>query len=220
MKAGAFVMSADNSSQMDSVNIRAVVFDVGEVLFHWDLRVLFSKVIPDPARLDFFLAEVLTFDFHLRHDAGEELADLVSELSDLHPEFSDAIDAYADRFNETITGPVAGAHQLVEALAARDVPLFGLTNFGKAFWAKFRPTQPVFDYFQDILVSGEEKLLKPDPAIYHMAEQRFGYAPGELLFADDRLENVEAARRCGWQAHHFTDAETFAKDLRARGLLG
>ena len=199
--------------------VRAVVFDVGEVLFHWDMRALFSKLIEDEARLDYFMDNVLTLGFHFRHDAGEELDDLVSELTARHPTYADAISAYAHRFNETITGPVAGSRNLIERLAAGDVPIFGLTNFSKAFWAQFRPSEPVFEYFTDILVSGEEKLAKPDPAIYRLAEQRFGFAPEELIFADDREENVAAAQACGWRAHHFRNIPAFEAELAQLGLL-
>ncbi len=200
--------------------VRAVVFDVGEVLYHWDMGALFRKVIHDPVRLGFFMNEVLTFDAHSRHDAGEELDAITAELIALYPDYAEAIHAYVHRFNETITGPVAGMHELVGELAARGVPLFGLTNFGSTFWAGFRPTAPVFDHFTDILVSGEENLAKPDPAIYRLAEDRFGFLPGQLFFADDRLANVDAARACGWQAHHFTHAAPLRAELQALGLLG
>jgi 2-haloacid dehalogenase len=198
---------------------KAVVFDVGNVLFHWDLRALFEKVIAEPERLEHFLGEVLTFDFHSRHDAGEELHVLTDELHASHPDYRDAIDAYVHRFNETVTGPVAGMHVLVERLAARGVPVFGLTNFGTDFWNGFRPTAPLFDLFDDVLVSGAEKLAKPDPAIYALAETRFGFAPEALFFTDDREENIAAARARGWDAHLFTDAATLEAELTARGLL-
>jgi 2-haloacid dehalogenase len=201
------------------IQVRAVVFDVGEVLFHWDMRALFSKLIDDAARLDHFMDNVLTLGFHFRHDAGEELADLVAELTARHPEYTGEIHAYAYRFNETITGPVAGSRELVERLAARGVPIFGLTNFSKAFWAQFRPSEAVFDHFTDILVSGEEKLAKPDPAIYRLAEQRFGFAGEELIFADDREENIAGARACGWRVHHFRDTPSFEAELAQLGLL-
>jgi len=197
----------------------AVVFDVGNVLFHWDLATLFDKVIADPARRAHFLGEVLTFEFHARCDEGEELDVLVAELLAAHPEYAAEIAAYADRFNETISGPVAGVHELVEELAAREVPLFALTNFGTTFWHGFHPTAPVFAHFRDIVVSGDEKLAKPDPAIYRLAEQRFGHAAHDLLFIDDRADNIAAARACGWQGHLFTHAEALAAELRAHGLI-
>lgn len=197
----------------------AVVFDVGNVLFHWDLRYLFDKEIADPARRAHFLGEVLTFEFHMRHDEGEELADMVAELLSLYPDYAPEITAYASRFNETVGGPVAGVHELVEQLAARNVPLFALTNFGTTFWDGFYPTEPIFTHFRDIVVSGREKLAKPDPAIYALAEGRFGLPPEALFFVDDRAENIAAARARGWHGHLFTDAATLAADLQAHGLL-
>jgi 2-haloacid dehalogenase len=204
---------------MSEVAPSAVVFDVGNVLFHWDLRYLFDKEISDPARRAHFLGEVLTFEFHMRHDEGEELAEMVAELRSLYPDYAPEIAAYASRFNETVGGPVAGVHELVEQLAARDVPLFALTNFGTTFWDGFYPTEPIFDHFRDIVVSGREKLAKPDPAIYALAEARFGMAPETLLFIDDRAENIAAARARGWHGHLFTDAAALAADLKANGLL-
>lgn len=199
---------------------RAVVFDVGNVLFHWDLRYLFDKEIADPLRRAHFLGEVLTFEFHIRHDEGEELADMVAELLSLYPDYASEITAYASRFNETVGGPVAGVHELVERLAARNVPLFALTNFGTTFWDGFYPTEPVFTHFRDIVVSGREKLAKPDPAIYRLAEARFGLPSEALFFIDDRAENIAAARAHGWHGHLFTDAATLEADLTIHGLLG
>ncbi len=204
---------------MSEARPKAVVFDVGNVLFHWDLRFLFDRLIADPARREHFLSQVLTFEFHTRHDAGEPIAALASELRSAHPEFADEIHAYVTRFNETVGGPVAGVHALVEHLHAQDVPLFALTNFGTDFWQGFHPTAPILDRFRDILVSGEEKLAKPDPAIYRRAEERFGHAPDELLFIDDREANIVAARSCGWHAHLFIDAGALAAELVASGLL-
>jgi len=200
--------------------IDAVVFDVGRVLFHWDLRHLFEKLIADPAELDWFLANVVTEEWHFEHDRGRDLADMLPERIALYPEHAALIRAYAERFNETIPSAVPGSLDIVSALHARAVPLFAITNFGDGFWAAFRPTQPVFDLFGDIVVSGMEKLAKPDHAIYHLAQQRFGHAPGAMLFIDDNPHNIDAARECGWHTHLFTDAATLDADLRQRGLLG
>jgi 2-haloacid dehalogenase len=199
--------------------IRAVVFDVGRVLVQWDMRHLFAKLIDDQEELDWFLQNVVTTEWHFQADAGRALADMVAERKAEFPDHSEHLDAYATRFNETIPGPVPGSYEIVGELAARDVPLFAITNFGAEFWAGFRPTQPVFDHFRDVVVSGEEKLHKPDPAIYRLALDRFGLAEGEGLFVDDSLPNVEAARANGFHAHHFVDAPTLRAELEALGLL-
>ncbi len=205
------------TSQSNSPN--SVVFDVGRVLVQWDLRHLFAKLIDDPVQLEWFVANVVTPAWHFRADAGEPVATLVAERKTEFPEYSALLDAYATRFLETIPGPIAGTHELADRLAAAGTPLFGLTNFAEEFWAEFRPTQPVFDSFQDILVSGKEKLAKPDPAIYRLAQRRFGREPHELYFIDDSEPNVIAARECGWYAHLFRDASELEADLKAHGFL-
>ena len=200
--------------------VSAVVFDVGRVMVQWDLRCLFAKLIDDPLELDWFLANVVTEQWHFQHDAGRPLSEMVPERIAEFPAYARHIEAYATRFNETVPGAVPGTLELVEALHAAAVPLFAITNFGAEFWTHFRPEWPVFDRFGDIVVSGVEKIAKPDPAIYALAARRFGHAPGTMLFIDDNLANIASAQACGWQAHHFHDAVGLAEELRGRGLIG
>jgi 2-haloacid dehalogenase len=199
--------------------VSAVVFDVGRVLFQWDFRHLFRKLIADPAELEWFVSTVVTEHWHYQHDAGRPLADMLAERCAEFPAQATLINDYAERFNESIPGPVPGSLELVEALHQHDVPLYAITNFGAELWPRFRETQPVFNYFRDIVVSGVERITKPDPAIYAVAARRFGYAPQAMLFIDDNAANIVAAQNCGWQVHHFIDAPTLADDLRQRGLI-
>lgn len=202
-----------------SVMVKAVVFDVGRVIVQWDLRNLFAKLIDDPVQLDWFLANVVTEQWHFEHDAGRSLADMVPERKAQFPDYADLIDAYAARFLETIPGPVEGTAGLIRALDDAGVPLFAITNFGAEFWDMFLPTEPALQHFRDIVVSGQEKLAKPDPAIFRLAQQRFGHSPQDMLFIDDNAANIAAAQQEGWQVHHFRDADSLATDLRRRQLL-
>jgi 2-haloacid dehalogenase len=199
--------------------ITTVVFDVGKVLFEWDLRHLFAKLIGDEQELEYFVTHVVTPQWHFQHDAGRPLAEMVAERAAEFPQYAALIDAYATRFNETIPGPVEGSLEIVSELATRRVPLFAITNFGAEFWDIFRPTQPIFDHFGDIIVSGVEKLVKPDPAIYALALQRFALQPGEAIFVDDNHDNVVSARANGFAAHHFTDATALRAELAKYGLV-
>ncbi len=201
------------------MKITTVVFDVGKVLFEWDLRHLFAKLVANRDELEFLVTHVVTPEWHFQHDAGRALDDMVAERIAEFPEYATLIAAYTARFNETIPGPVTGSLELVQELAESGVPLFAITNFGSEFWDMFRPTQPVFDRFQDIIVSGVEKLVKPDPAIYALALQRFGLKPGEAIFIDDNHDNVVSARNNGFAAHHFTDAASLRAELVALNLL-
>ena len=204
---------------MTAAKIDAVIFDVGRVLIEWDLRCLLRKLYADEAQMEWVFANVVSEEWHFRHDAGEELDRLVAERKAEFPEHADAVDAYATRFLETIPGRVAGTPELVERLSARGVPLFAITNFAHLFWQEFRPTEPLFELFGDIVVSGTEKIAKPDPAIYRLAENRFGHPGRSMLFVDDNPANVDAARQLGWQAHRFTDAGGLEAELVRRGLL-
>lgn len=201
------------------MKITTVVFDVGKVLFEWDLRYLFAKLIADRDELEFFVTHVVTPEWHFQHDAGRALDDMVAERIAEFPEYATLIAAYASRFNETIAGPVTGSLEIVQELAESGVPLFAITNFGAEFWEGFRPTQPIFALFQDIIVSGVEKLVKPDPAIYALALQRFGIRPGQAIFIDDNHANVISARENGFATHHFRDAASLRAELVALNLL-
>ena len=201
------------------MKITTVVFDVGKVLFEWDLRYLFAKLIADRDELEFFVTHVVTPEWHFQHDAGRALDDMVAERITEFPEYAKLIAVYANRFNETIPGPVTGSLEIVQELAESGVPLFAITNFGAEFWEGFRPTQPIFALFQDIIVSGVEKLVKPDPAIYALALQRFGIRPGQAIFIDDNHANVISARENGFATHHFRDAASLRAELVALNLL-
>jgi len=205
---------------MTTGKIDAVVFDIGRVLVQWRIGALYDKLIPDPAHRAWFLAHVITEEWHFQHDAGRPLAAMIAERCAQFPAEAALIRAYATRWLETVPGPVPGTAALVAALAARGVPLFALTNFGVDSWAMFRPTFPLLDHMRDIVVSGAEGLVKPDAAIFALAVRRFGFAPANMLFIDDNAANIAAAAALGWQVHHFADAGALGADLRARGLLG
>jgi 2-haloacid dehalogenase len=202
------------------MRISAVVFDVGKVLYRWDPRFLYERLIDDDRALDAFLREVVTPAWHFQHDAGRRFADTSAELIARHPQHRDLILAWADRFAETIPGPVAGMTELVARLDARGVPLFAITNFSAEFWLPFRAREAaMFDRFRGFVVSGEERMMKPDPAIYRLALERFGLAPGSAVFIDDVPANVDAARDNGFHAIHFTGADELEARLAELGLI-
>lgn len=211
--------SAQATGTAGKAPVEAVVFDVGRVLFEWDLRHLFRKLIADADELEWFVSTVVTEEWHFQHDAGRPLAEMVAERTAEFPAHAPLIEAYATRFGESIPGPVPGSLPLVDALAARAVPLYAITNFGGEFWPPFRAAQPVFDHFRDIVVSGFEQVAKPEAEIFRRAAARFGHAPGAMLLIDDNAANIAAADALGWQVHHFSGADRLGEDLRARGLI-
>jgi 2-haloacid dehalogenase len=200
--------------------VRAVVFDVGNVLFDWNPRYLFEKLIDDPAALDHFLSRVLTLEWHFQHDQGRDFADTSAELIAAHPEHAELISVYQSRFNETNRQPIPDMHELVRELDDAGVPLFAITNFSHEFYPPFAALHAeIFDRFRDVVVSGVEKLVKPDPAIYALALRRFGLAPGDAIFIDDNRANAESAAANGFVGHHFDDAGRLRAVLVEAGLL-
>ena len=202
------------------MNPTAVIFDIGRVLYRWDPRFLYERLIADDGALDAFLRDVVTTDWHFQHDAGRDFADTSAELIARHPHHRELIEAWSPRFLDSIPGPVEGMPELVDELHARGVPLFAITNFSHEFWPPFRAREAaMFDRFRDIVVSGEEKLVKPDPAIYALALARFGLRAADAVFIDDNEANVAAAAEIGLHALHFTDEPTLREQLEALKLL-
>ena len=200
-----------------SRQIDAVIFDVGHVLYDWDIRYLYEKLIDDRDRLDWFLANVVTREWHVQHDVGRPYGETEAELVAAFPAERALIEAYGPRWLETIGDPLPGMLELVAEAERSGLSIFGITNFGAEFWAMFRPTAPIFELFRDIIVSGEEKLMKPAAAIYRLAVRRFGVEPQRTLFIDDQPANVAGAAAEGFLAHRFTSVEATRLSLKQLG---
>lgn len=199
---------------------RAVIFDVGKVLFEWDPRYLYERLIEDDQALEAFLANVVTREWHFQHDAGRPFAETSAELSAEYPEHAELIHAWGPRFNDTVPHAIPGMLEIVRELDAAGVPLFAITNFSGEFWVDWVSQHAeIFDRFRDVVVSGDEKLVKPDPAIYALALKRFGLEGPDAVFIDDSPANVAGANAAGIHGVLFTNAADFRAELVRLGLL-
>lgn len=151
-----------------------VVFDVGNVLLNWDPRLLYRKIFASEAEVDWFLAHVCTMDWNLMQDGGRNWATGVAALSGLYPEWASQIAAYDLRWAEMVSGPVAPSVSVLEALKASGRSVYAITNFSSEKWAESQMRYPFLTLFDGVIVSGHEKLLKPDPAIYGLLFERYG----------------------------------------------
>ena len=189
------------------------------MLYDWNLRQFFSKLVP-AHELELFLREVVNLDWHSQHDAGRPFAETSAELTAAWPRFAEAIAAFGPRFSETVTGLLPGMADIVGQLHANGVPLYAITNFSQEFWPPFRAQEAaIFDRFTGIVVSGEERLIKPDPAIYALALARFRLNADQAIFIDDRADNVRGAEAAGMLGHHFRDAADLRARLEGLGVL-
>ena len=207
-------MSISHKSTTPSV----AVFDLGGVLVDWNPRYLFNKLFDDSARLEWFLAHVCNGAFYLMLDENGDSRAAICDVQARHPEHAAAIAAYVERFDETVRGEIAPMVATLERLHAAGTRLYALTNWAADTFARTRPRLPCLSLFRDIVVSGEERLIKPDPRLFQVLFARGGFAPGDAVFVDDNKVNADAARSLGMHAiHHRHPGETIAA-LRGLGL--
>jgi 2-haloacid dehalogenase len=196
-----------------------VVFDVGNVLIHWEPRRLYDQLFDSPMKVDWFLKNVCHSAWNLDLDRGFAIEEAISERIGLFPEHAAAIRAYDERWDEMVAGAIEGSVLLVKRLRSAAVPLYAITNFSRTNFDRTAKRFPFLLEFDGIVVSADEGLVKPDPAIFELFLKRFALAPGNCLFVDDSAANVESARKLGMAAHHFVDASSLEIELRSYRLL-
>jgi 2-haloacid dehalogenase len=198
---------------------RAVLFDLGGVLVDWNPRYLYRRLFADEATMEHFLATVCTQTWNEEQDAGRPFGEGVQLLIAQHPQHASKIRAYDLRWAEMLNGAIEDSVAVVGELRGRGVPLFALTNWSAEKFPLARARFAFLDWFDGIIVSGEERLKKPDPRIYRLAIERFGLAPVTTLYVDDAERNIAAAALLGFKTHHFAKATGLRAVLVACGLL-
>jgi 2-haloacid dehalogenase len=207
-----------------AANVDAVVFDIGNVLIRWDPRLLYRKIFTkvdmtaDERKVEWFLATVCTPDWNVEQDRGRPLVEAEAEAIGRHPDYAAQIRAYYGRFQEMIPDQIPQSVAALHRAKAAGIPVHGLTNFGAE---TFPPTARRFDFlrsFDTVVVSGEEGVIKPDPAIFGILIERTGIDPARTAFIDDSAANIETAQRLGFVTHHFTDPLSFDAWWSATGL--
>ena len=197
-----------------------VIFDFGGVLVDWDPRHLYRKLFGDDAAgMERFLAEICTTEWNLGIDAGRPWSEAVAELVARHPAEAARIRAFHERWDEMLRGPIDGSVAILDELKRSDRPLYGLTNWSDEKFRKTRVRYPFFAWFDGIVVSGEERLIKPDARLYHRLFERYAIDPARALFIDDNPHNVAAAVALGLHGIVFRSPAQLRGELTALGLL-
>ncbi|MBK1659190.1 HAD family hydrolase [Paracraurococcus ruber] len=197
-----------------------VVFDLGGVLVDWDPRHLYRKLFPgDDAGMERFLAEVCTNAWNLEQDRGRSWAEAVALLQAEHPGQAALIAAYRNRWPEMMAGPIAGTVDILRALRDRGTPLYALTNWSAETFPHAVERFDFLGWFRGIVVSGQEGMVKPDPAIYRLLVERHGLVPAEIVYIDDNPRNARAATELGMHGIHFTGPDALRTALEALRLL-
>jgi 2-haloacid dehalogenase len=198
----------------------AIIFDFGGVLINWDPHKLFNKYFNnDTKAIDRFLAEINFSAWNLSQDKGYPFAQAVIDLSTQFPQYAYLIQAYDEEWEESIAGIIPETVEIVYKLKASGYRLYGLTNWSAEKFSIVRHKYQVFNLFEDIIVSGEVKLIKPNPAIFHMLLQRIHCQPEECLLVDDSLLNIEVAHTMGFKTIHFSSPARLELELQQMGIL-
>jgi 2-haloacid dehalogenase len=199
--------------------VDTVIFDLGNVLIGWDPRRLYRSLIEDEAQMEWFLREVCNSAWNEQQDAGRPWAEATALLRAQFPKHAELIDAYHLRWKETLLGPIEGSVAVLAELKERGVRLLALTNWSQETFPVARQLYPFLQWFEGIVVSGEERLVKPDPRIYQRLLERYSVDPATALYIDDSARNVAAAEALGMHGWWFRDPAGLREHLVKLGLL-
>lgn len=200
------------------MSVKAVVFDIGNVLIEWQPERYYDRVIGEERRRAMF-SEVDLHGMNDLVDQGHHFTDTIYDWAEKYPEWRDEIRLWHDKWIELATPEIPHSVRLQRALRAKGVPVFTLTNFGVQNFDYATTVYPFLNEFDKQYVSGRMQTVKPHVPIYEMVEEDCGLPPEALLFTDDRIDNIATARARGWQTHHFTGPEGWADRLVQEGLL-
>ncbi len=195
--------------------IRNIIFDFGAVLVDWDPRRLYVPYFGDAAKADWFLSEICPYEWNAQCDAGRPIVEITAERVALFPEWEKEIRMYFGRWVEMMGDAIPGMEQLVRDYKERGYGVWGLTNWSGETFPLVKDNYPVFSLLDGIVVSGVEKLLKPDPRIYRTLLERYGLQAEECVFIDDNPRNAEGAEAVGIRGLVFQGATQLRKDLDA-----
>jgi 2-haloacid dehalogenase len=200
--------------------IHAVVFDLGGVLIDWNPRHLYRQLFGDDVNgMERFLAEVCTSAWNERQDAGRSWDEAIAEATASHPEHAALIGAYRERWEEMLGGPLTDSVTILDELRGAGLRLYALTNWSQSTFPYALARYPFLHWFEDIVVSGREGVIKPHPAIFRLLLSRSGIEASRSVFIDDALKNVEAAGLLGFRTVHFRNAPQLRRDLARLGLI-
>ena len=203
-----------------TTNRSVVVFDLGGVLLDWNPRHLYRKLFDgDDVAMERFLATVCTSDWNEEQDAGRTFADACALLKSEHPARAELIDAWVERQSEMFSGAIAGTVEILAELRAVGVPLYALTNFSAETFPAARERFEFLGWFRGTLVSGDVKMIKPDPRIFEHFLEIFDIDPPHAVYIDDRQNNVDAATALSMHGVLFTDPPRLRAELVRLGLL-
>ena len=205
---------------MMSTNIKAIVFDYGNVLLEWNPRYVYQRYFPDdPQGMEDFLKEIDFMEWNAQQDKGRTFAEGVATLSKQFPHHADLIQAYHDHWVDSIGEAYWETVDLIHKLKEKGYPIYGLSNWSAETFPYAREKYNFFELFDDMVISGAVGFVKPEPEIFQILLDKIGRPAEECLFIDDALPNIEQANTMGFKTIHFVSASHLKDALIELGLL-
>jgi 2-haloacid dehalogenase len=200
--------------------IKAIIFDFGNVLLEWNPRYVYQRYFPnDPEGMERFFKEVNFADWNLQQDKGRPFVEGVAILSEKFPHYAQLIQAYHENWIDSIGAAYSGTIEILKQFKQAGYPLYGLSNWSAETFPYAREKYDFFDLFDDFVISGEVGQVKPDPEIFQIMLEKIGKPAEECLFIDDSLTNINQAQKMGFGTIHFQSPEQLAAALRELKIL-
>jgi 2-haloacid dehalogenase len=200
------------------MTIKNIIFDFGGVLIDWNPRYFYKDVFSDIKEMEYFLSDVWSHQWNMKHDAGFSFSEITHELQELHPKYRNEIEMYQHNWEKMIKGEISENTKLLNTLKSK-YRLFGLTNWSAEAFPVIYPKYEFFKVFEGIVVSGEEKVVKPGKEIYQLLLNRYDLLENESLFIDDSLKNIETANELGFSTIHINGTQSLKEQLISMGLI-
>ena len=207
-------MSSPNRSRS------VAIFDLGGVLLDWNPRYLYRKLFPnDEAAMEAFLGTVCTTEWNECQDAGRTFAEGLAALLPAHADKVELIEAFGKRFGEMISGPIEGAVEILSEVKQLGRPVYAISNWSAETFPPQIQRFPFLSWFDGMVISGREGVIKPDARIFRILCERYGVDPHSAVFIDDVARNAQAASALGIHGIHFRSADQLRRELIAVGIL-
>ena len=190
-----------------------IIFDFGAVLVDWNPHYLYDPYFGDPAKAEWFLTEICPYAWNAQCDAGRPISEITEERVALYPEWEKEIRMYFDHWVDMMGGPIPGMEALVREYKERGYGVWGITNWSAETFPLVRHEYPVFDLLDGFVVSGAEKILKPDARLYRLLLDRYGLKAEECVFVDDNPANVAGAEAVGIKGILFKNEKQLRAEL-------
>ena len=202
------------------MKIETVIFDLGKVLIDWEPRRLFRKIFDDEEEMEYFLNNICTPDWNVQQDKGRLIADANELLIAQFPKYKNQIEAFYGRWEEMLGGPIQPTVDILKELVdAKKQRIYALTNWSAETFPVAIRDYDFLQWFEGILVSGDEKMIKPDLAIYDLICKRYNIDPTTSVFIDDSLKNIKGCEKYGMKGIHFQTGEQLRGELEEMGVL-